>query len=105
VLVIGTYGSIYGVNYPVIRIASLAIIGVGAWGIICGALVLIASYVIYARPYAHAIWGAIILIFSLLSFFDGAGFVVGAVLGIIGGLWAIFWTPEVTDAAVFQQAT
>jgi hypothetical protein len=105
VLVIGTYGSIYGVNYPVIRIASLAIIGVGAWGVICGILVLTGSYVIYARPYAHTIWGAIVLIFSLLSFLDGAGFVAGGIFGIIGGVWAIFWTPEVADEAVFRQAT
>lgn len=105
VLVIGTYGSLYGMNYPVIRIASLAIIGVGVWGMICGVVVLTGSYVIYARPYAHTIWGTIILIFSLLSFLDGAGFVAGGISGIIGGVWAIFWTPEVADPAVFRQAT
>ena len=47
------------------------------------------------KPVAsYSMWGAIILVFSFLSYFGGGGFFVGGLLGIIGGIIAISWKPE-----------
>ncbi len=67
--------------------------GIGIWGIICGLVVLVASYLCYVKPEPYTIWGILILVFSILSFIEGGGFFIGAILGIIGGIWILMWKP------------
>jgi hypothetical protein len=62
-----------------------------AFGVACGIVVLIGSLLLNRRPKEAATWGAIILIFSILSFVDMGGFIIGALLGIIGGVMALTW--------------
>jgi hypothetical protein len=38
-------------------------------------------------------WSVLILVFSILSIMGFGGFVVGAVLGIVGGALALRWRP------------
>jgi len=77
--------------------------GYGGWfygaaivGLIAGAVVLAGSIMIYSRPSSAPTWGLLILVFSVISFFGMGGFFLGAVLGIIGGVLALVWKPEVT---------
>jgi hypothetical protein len=42
-----------------------------------------------AHPQEHTMWGIVIIIFSALSFVGMGGFFIGALLGIIGGAFAI----------------
>lgn len=91
------YGGMMGGYQGVIGYISsmMTIFGIG--GIICGIIILIGAYMINSNPASHATWGAAILVFSFVSLFEGGGFFLGAILGIIGGILAITWKPA--DAA------
>lgn len=99
------YPGMMGGYYPgVTGFVSSIIAGIGIWGLICGILILVGAYMIYTRPDSHGIWGIIILVFSLLSFIAGGGFIIGAILGIIGGILAITWKPEKVSAEAEKPA-
>ena len=71
------------------------IVGVmGAFGLVCGIIVLISASMLLARVGQHRTWGVLILVFSILSFIGLGGFVVGAILGIVGGVLALRWKPS-----------
>jgi len=59
--------------------------------ILSGILVLVSAVVMSFRSNQYAVWGTIILVFSVVGLFAGGNFLtgVGSVLGIIGGLLAI----------------
>jgi hypothetical protein len=40
-------------------------------------------------------WSVLILVFSVLSFVGLGGFIVGAVLGIVGGALVLRWRPTI----------
>ncbi len=72
--------------------------GFGGWfygfavlGIMTGVLVLFGAIMMYDRPRQAAMWGVMVLVFSVVSFFGAGGFFVGAVLGILGGILALTW--------------
>jgi hypothetical protein len=72
--------------------------GFGGWfygfaviGIIAGVIVLVGAIMMYDRPRQAAMWGALVLAFSVLSFFGAGGFFVGAILGIAGGILTLTW--------------
>ena len=62
-------------------------------GLTSGIIVIVGAVMLDARPMEHFAWGAIILVFSVISFVGMGGFIVGAILGIIGGAFAISWRP------------
>jgi hypothetical protein len=64
-------------------------VGLMLVGLIAGIIVFVGSLMLYLRPLEHFAWGTVILVFSIISFLGMGGFVVGAVLGIIGGSFAI----------------
>lgn len=67
-------------------------------GIIFGILVSLGGIMIYNRPSQSRMWGTVVLIFSILSIFGGGGFLVGMILGIIGGILAITWSkPKIKE--------
>ncbi len=69
-------------------------IGLSVLGLIVGLIVIFGAIMLDSKPNEHRTWGAIILIFSILSILIGmGGFGLGAILGIIGGALAISWTP------------
>jgi hypothetical protein len=78
--------------------------GIGIWGIVCGIVILAGSYMLYSRPASHVAWGVIILVFSLLSIFEGGGFVIGMILGVIGGILAIVQKPPSAEGEAKESA-
>lgn len=71
---------------------------VGMLGIIFGVIVIASAVMLNRRPTQHKTWGILILIFSILGIFGGmAGYLVGLILGIVGGALAITWKPPVTS--------
>jgi hypothetical protein len=58
-------------------------------GLIAGIVVLLGSVMLYFRPSEHFAWGVVILVFSVISFLGMGGFVIGAILGIVGGALAV----------------
>ncbi len=74
----------FGYGYSQGFVLSLTIVG-----LICGALVVVGAAMIRARPGEHLAWGVVVLVFSLVSFVDAGGLYVGAILGVIGGAFAL----------------
>ncbi len=70
------------------------IVGVmGAFGLICGAIVLVSALILLTKTSQRRVCGVLILVFSVLSFIGLGGFVIGAILGIIGGIMTLRWKP------------
>ena len=66
---------------------------IGAFGLVSGAIVLLSSVMILANSGQRRTWSVLILVFSVVSFLGFGGFIVGAVLGIVGGALALRWRP------------
>ncbi len=66
---------------------------VGGIGLVSGAVVLASSIMLRSNPSQKTLWGSLVLVFSVLSFFGSGGFVVGAILGIIAGIMVLTWKP------------
>ncbi|MDA4118468.1 MAG: DUF6114 domain-containing protein [Thaumarchaeota archaeon] len=74
--------------------------GIGLFGLISGIIVLVSGAMIRTNPSQRTLWGVLILVFSVLSFFGTGGFVIGAILGILGGIMTLTWrAPTATTAA------
>ena len=65
----------------------------GVFGLVTGALVLVSSVKLLTNSGDRRTWSILVLIFSLLSFIGMGGFVIGAVLGIVGGALVLRWKP------------
>ena len=61
----------------------------GALAIAVGAVVLVGSYMLYRKPDNAKQWGVLILMGSLIGLIGMAGFAIGSILGIIGGIMAV----------------
>ncbi|OLB67973.1 hypothetical protein AUI06_12385 [archaeon 13_2_20CM_2_52_21] len=76
-------GGMMGI-YPVFSIIGLA----------SGALVILGAVMLYSRPFEKDLWGAVIIAFSILGILGGmGGFMIGLVLGVVGGTLALAWNP------------
>ena len=64
-------------------------IGFSVLGLVSGVAVLVGAAMLQSKPEQRKTWGAIILAFSIASFFGMGGFFVGAVLGVVGGALAL----------------
>jgi len=58
-----------------------------------GVIILLGALTLYYNPAHRKGWGIAIIILSLLSILVGGGFLVGLILGVIGGALAIAWKP------------
>ena len=58
--------------------------GMGIFGIVCAILIIVGGLLAYYKGMRVA-GGIIIIIFSILSIFSLGGFIIGMILGIIGG--------------------
>jgi hypothetical protein len=60
---------------------------------VCGVIVLMSALVLRLHPQEHFLWGAVIVVFSAVSFVGMGGYFVGAIFGIIGGVLALTYKP------------
>ena len=65
----------------------------GVFGLVTGAIVLLSSVMLLTNSGERRTWSVLILVFSILSFVGMGGFIVGAVLGIVGGALVLRWKP------------
>lgn len=79
----------YGGSYEYLVVFSLV-------GLVCGVIIVVSAAMLRANPREHVMWGAIIILFSVISFMGMGGFFIGAVLGIIGGAFAVAYRPRMT---------
>ncbi len=80
-------------NLP--RLISGIVEAMGAFGLICGIVVLLSATMVLAKVGQRRTWGVLTLVFSVLSFIGLGGFVIGAILGIAGGVLILRWKPPV----------
>ena len=66
---------------------------IGIFGLVSGVIVLVSSVMLLTNTGQMRTWSVLILVFSILSFLGMGGFVVGAVLGIVGGALVLKWKP------------
>jgi MFS family permease len=88
-----------------LAIASTVLYAFMAVGIIFGVLVLLGAIMVYRNPSQKTAWGVIILVFSILSIVIGGGFLIGFILGIIGGALTLAWKPKTTAEPTTAPAT
>jgi hypothetical protein len=63
----------------------LVFYALSAIGIILGVLVTFGAILLHSKPANKKAWGIMIIAFSITSVITGGGFVIGFLLGIIGG--------------------
>ena len=68
-------------------LAGLALNIIGGVAVLFGVIIIIGAYLIYIR--LEVVGGTIVLIFSLLSILVGSGWLIGLILGVIGGILAL----------------
>ena len=66
---------------------------IGAFGLVCGIIVLVSSVMLLTGTGQRRTWSVLVLVFSVLSLVGLGGFLVGAVLGIVGGALVLKWKP------------
>ena len=76
--------------------ASVPFASISSIGLICGVLVLLGAILLHSKLENRKVWGIMIIVFSIPSVITGGGFIVGFILGIIGGAKAIRWVPYVS---------
>ena len=72
------------------------LIRLAAVGLIFGALVLLGAIMLHVKPANKKAWG-IIIVFSIPSVVTGGGFIIGFILGIIGGALALSRKPKMQE--------
>lgn len=65
--------------------------GLGALEAFIGFLLLVFAIALFIQPASHRLYGSAILVLSVLSWLGGGGFIIGLILGVIGGLLGIFF--------------
>ena len=73
---------------------------IGAIGVIFGLIIIIGGVMMYQKPQSHTMWGVIVLILSLISIITGGGFIIGLILGLIGGILALVFKPSLGPTAM-----
>jgi hypothetical protein len=85
----GWHGMMGGFGFPYGYMAGFSLAG-----LVSGIIIVVSAVMLNIQPAAHTSWGIVILVFSIISFIDMGGFFIGAILGIIGGAFAISWRPR-----------
>ena len=72
-------GTPFNVNTEVLSVAIIT----------CGAIIVGLSVIMYKVPSTSRVLGAFVILFSVLSLLEMGGFLIGGILGIIGGVLAL----------------
>ena len=69
---------------------------IGLFGITCSVAVMVGAIMLYNRPQQHLMWSIIVIVFSILSWFNTAGgLFLGLILGVVGRILGIIWKPSI----------
>jgi len=69
---------------------------IAIFGLICGTIVTMSAVLLRLKPNQRQTWGILVLVFSILGFLGFGGFIVGSVLGIVGGIMTLRWKAQPT---------
>ena len=65
-----------------------------AFGLILGVFVIMGGFMLRLRPVNKKAWGIVTIGFSIPSVIMGGGFIIGFIMGILGGRSAILGKPK-----------
>lgn len=82
-IVTNTYRNYY--YFYNFQLGTYILAGIGFWVLIAAVILIVAALKLNSDPLEHAKWGVVILIFSIG---------VASILGIIGGILALTFTPK-----------
>jgi hypothetical protein len=74
----------------------------GGIAILLAIVVFIGTYYVYLTGGDEMIGGIMVALFSIMSIAAGGGFIVGTILGLIGGVLSIFRTREPVEEAIIK---
>jgi len=63
--------------------------GISLVAVICGVIVIMAAIMLRVQPQQQTIWAIVVIVAAIVSFVGMGGFFIGAILGIVGGLFVI----------------
>jgi hypothetical protein len=111
-LVGGTLILLGGVSEILLGITLAGIVGFSGWtillgfvGVGLGAVVVTFGALLYLHPARHVAYGVVVVVASSLSVVAYWGFVVGLVVGLIGGILAMTWVPTTPFGWAYGPAT
>jgi len=84
----GLGGMMGGFGFPFGMMGGLSLVG-----LVAGIIVIVGAVMLSSRPTERTAWGTIIIIFSAISLLGMGGFLIGAIMGIVGGALALSWNP------------
>ncbi|MEM3465889.1 MAG: hypothetical protein QW506_01895 [Thermoproteota archaeon] len=91
-IALGVFGRPLGMFLP--RLGSLVFLA-GIGGLVIGIIVLAGAFMINSEDKSRVTTGSIIvLVFSIMSFFIGGGFMIGLLLCIVGSILGLAWNPS-----------
>ena len=83
-----------------------SIANLGELGVLMGIATVALAVMILKVPERHQLWGASVLVLSILSIAGSlGGLLLGFILGLVGGVLAISWKPNAAAAAPPIQIT
>jgi len=68
--------------------------GIGYFELAVGFVVVLLAALLLIDPSRPTTIGIAIAVLSLVSYFGGGGFFVGLILGVVGGIWALYVQPS-----------
>ncbi|GEM_PF-1185307 len=75
--------------------ASATLLALGLVGVVFGIIMILGGVMMYTNPRSHTMWGAIVLVLSILSWVTAVGgLFIGFLLGLIGGILALVFKPS-----------
>ena len=77
-----------GIMFPMMSFSSSVLLA-SLSGIIVGPIILAATILLYTNSRRQMLWGIIIIAGAIVGLLSGGGFLVGSLLGFVGGLIAI----------------
>ena len=92
-IAVGVLGTWFPWIFPILpgseNNATVPFAPISAIGLICGVLVLFGATMLQIKPENKKVWGILITVFSIPSVVTGGGFIIGFILGIMGGFRAL----------------
>lgn len=78
-----------GMMMPLQSFLGASITIISAISIGTGVVLIVGGYLIHRKPESATPWGIAILVASIISLLNTGGFIIGPILGIIGGILAL----------------
>ena len=90
---VGVAGAYFPWVFPILpgsdNNAAVPFTTIAVIALICGALVLLGAIMLRIKPENKKVWGILITVFSIPSVITGGGFIIGFIMGIVGGFLAL----------------